>query len=287
MSRPTRVRGLGPRTPLSVAAKQLISSRLADAAKLVTELSRGPDPVVIHDLRVAIRRLRAALALFDQGRGELGRRAKELQDALGAVRDLQVEIAWLESLDRLRPQLDSLIAELRDEASEHGRRLEAALMSWQAEPKALPRALAGLKGRLGGKQMPRVLKRHLRRVEKHLEGVGRSLSVRGAHRARIAVKKLRYASELLGEVFPKAASVLNNELVPLQRKLGDLHDADVWHSHWIAEAARHEGDLQRISLAVAGAAARRRSRAIAVVGRDLARWRKTHVEANVRRQLKG
>ncbi|HMB70112.1 MAG TPA: CHAD domain-containing protein, partial [bacterium] len=59
----------------------------------------GADPEELHDLRVAIRRLRAALRLYrDHLPGKarrFGRELKRIGAALGDVRDLDVQIEWL------------------------------------------------------------------------------------------------------------------------------------------------------------------------------------------------
>ncbi len=214
----------------------------------------------------------------------LGTRAKEVQDALGQVRDLQVQVAWLEALLRLRPAIDPLIAELRAQISDRAAGLGIILAGW---PPMENRPVPGtLEGRLGGKQMRRALTRHLRQVEKHLAGLRRAFSARGAPRARVAVKKLRYASELLGVVFPKATALLKKELVPLQRGLGNLHDADVWLGHWTKDAARREEHPQA-ALLVVGAAAVQRRQALAAARRDVTRWEKAKVGERVKHLLKG
>jgi CHAD domain-containing protein len=60
----------------------------------------GVDPV--HDMRVATRRLRAALRLLRMR--ELDPPVKKLQDALGGVRDLQLQIVWFKGCLRDRPR---------------------------------------------------------------------------------------------------------------------------------------------------------------------------------------
>lgn len=83
----------------------------------------------VHDMRVATRRLRAALEVFEPcfpakpWRKSL-KRVKGLADALGERRDLDVQIELFEELsgevtDRDREAFDSLVADLR------GRQLEA------------------------------------------------------------------------------------------------------------------------------------------------------------------
>jgi CHAD domain-containing protein len=285
MASPTKVRGLEARTSLSEAARKLSSARLTDALRLAGHLTPELDTNLLHDLRVAVRRLRAALGLFDDGLDGLERRAKELQDALGAVRDLQVEIAWLESLGLPAERIQPLIAERQAEVAERARVLLELLPGWQAAQRLPKRALDHLEGRLGGKDMRQALRRRLRKVEKRFAGLHLAFSVRGAHEARIAVKKLRYVTELLDPAFPKAAALLMRQLVPLQGDLGDLHDSDVWSAHWSREAGQREGASREAALAVTRAADGCRRNAVAALRRELARWRKAKVGPRVRRQL--
>ena len=77
----------------------------------------------VHDMRVATRRLRAALEIFEpcfphKRHRKALKRVKVLADALGERRDLDVEIELLEGLtgevaEAERAGLDDLIAELR------------------------------------------------------------------------------------------------------------------------------------------------------------------------------
>ncbi len=78
----------------------------------------------VHDMRVATRRLRAALEVFAPAfprkrRRKALKRVKALADALGERRDLDVEIKLLESLapevdEADRAALDALVKELRE-----------------------------------------------------------------------------------------------------------------------------------------------------------------------------
>lgn len=109
--------------PFALAARRVVKVR----AKEVFEHSEGvldlDDVERVHDMRVATRRLRAALEIFEpcfprkKHRGAL-KRVKALADALGERRDLDVEIEALESLgdgivERDREALVGLIEGLR------------------------------------------------------------------------------------------------------------------------------------------------------------------------------
>ena len=56
-----------------------------------------PKKDAVHEMRVAARRLRAALRVLQLR--ELDPKVKALQDALGEVRDLQLQIDWLQGRD--------------------------------------------------------------------------------------------------------------------------------------------------------------------------------------------
>jgi CHAD domain-containing protein len=108
----------------SAAAKTVAvrSQELADHAAGVLDVS---DIERVHDMRVATRRLRAALEVFEpcfpgaKHRADL-REVKALADALGERRDRDVAIAALEELAAKldapdRPGIESLIGRLRQE----------------------------------------------------------------------------------------------------------------------------------------------------------------------------
>jgi CHAD domain-containing protein len=97
----------------------------------------GPDPEGIHDMRVASRRLRAAVELFrdvfpPRRLRPLLRQVKDLADALGEVRDLDVMIQRLEKDMKGHPPpqrlvLRELTAEMAAGRKAARDRLEAAL----------------------------------------------------------------------------------------------------------------------------------------------------------------
>src|SRR5213076_131172 len=109
----------------------------------------------VHDMRVATRRLRAALEVFEPSfpKREFKRSlrdVKELADALGGRRDPDVALAAVEQIaDSLgnpeRAGINSFIGELRADQAVGNRELEVALaevVESQLESRLL--ALAGL-----------------------------------------------------------------------------------------------------------------------------------------------
>ena len=125
MAKADAIPGLDPEVPYATAAARVVAVRgreLIAHSEGVLELD---DIEPLHDMRVATRRLRAALEVFapcfpkKRHRAVL-REVKGLADALGERRDRDVMIAQLEGIrDALtaadRPGLESLIERVRKE----------------------------------------------------------------------------------------------------------------------------------------------------------------------------
>lgn len=121
--------------PFAVAAARVVGTR----AKEVFEHAQGVldlgDPERVHDMRVATRRLRAALEIFEpcfpaKRRRKALKRVKALADALGARRDVDVEIELLEGIGMDlegpdREAVDRVLDEMRAEQREANEELEA------------------------------------------------------------------------------------------------------------------------------------------------------------------
>jgi CHAD domain-containing protein len=125
MAKAREIPGIDPDVPYAIAAARVVSIR----AEEVVEHARGVldvgDIERVHDMRVATRRLRAALEVFrtcfpqDEFKGTLNE-YKSTADARGERRDRDVTIATLEDFGEAlaapdRPGIDSLVAKLRTE----------------------------------------------------------------------------------------------------------------------------------------------------------------------------
>lgn len=115
------------------AAARIVSVRAAELTEQAKGVLDTSDIERVHDMRVATRRLRAALEIFEPCfpanafRGALDE-VKRLADALGERRDRDVAIAMLRGFNDQMPAPDrrgiaSLIEELRDEQNEANRQL--------------------------------------------------------------------------------------------------------------------------------------------------------------------
>lgn len=235
MAKPTELAGLGGPTPLGDASLALVLARLFDVRRREPALLAGRDPDAVHDLRVATRRLRAAIRLF--GKKALRHtdvQVERLQDALGEVRDLQLLRAWLERArvpSRERPALDEIDGALAQRQDQADRRLSRALDRWiQVGAPAVTRAAHRVrtKGTLGAPATVARLDRPLRKVERARH---QALAADGApgplHAFRIRLKRLRYQLGLLSAALPPSLARMLATIVPLLEEAGALHDLDV------------------------------------------------------------
>jgi len=211
MAKPTPVRGLGPATPMPEAARALLGARLGDLRRHLATLGTRLGSEQVHDTRVASRRLRSTLALF--GGGKRARRAdreiRELQDALGGVRDLQVQ---------LEARLPGRTEALRE-----------AIPRWRKDGLNVLARLERLepRGKLAGHRTRERLIAELEELEARVIEAQQDPSPMPMHELRKTVKRYRYSVELLEAAMPDEVADILGSLVLLQESLGALHDTDV------------------------------------------------------------
>jgi CHAD domain-containing protein len=136
----------------SEAGQAVIGARAREMFARAEGVLDTDDPERVHKMRVATRRLRAALEVFGAGLPRKPTRAaladvKKLAAALGERRDCDVLIELLDSLRREarraeRAAIDQVVSELRDEQLEANAHLAKALA--HAEEVGLVRCLRKL-----------------------------------------------------------------------------------------------------------------------------------------------
>ena len=201
-------------------------------------------PDNIHDARVAIRRIRELLPLTNGwGRwsnDELDDRFRRAGRALGRVREADVHLVMLSSLQRRVPTSASAIVgvqqRLDDQRSAAARRLVKKLESLE-----LPSVLSQLAGHkpsiaeVGARLSRRhSWRRSLRAVVVKRAGLAREAIAHATgvympnrlHAARIAVKRLRYAMEASQATGTREPERALRQLRKAQEILGDLHDGE-------------------------------------------------------------
>lgn len=295
MAHPTPVRGLGPDSRLAEAARRLLTSRLADVRHEQDALGRKFSMDGVHDMRVATRRLRAALRLFRR-LGELEpleREVKQLQDALGELRDLHVQGDWLHQTAQQakatkRPGYEALRARVTSPVADTERRLRRALKRWDTH--TVPALLDATKhlegpGRYGGRRVKKQLRRRLRSLEALMEDYAEAPDALLAHEMRKTVKKLRYEAEILRPAMRRKMEALLEALVSLQELLGELHDADVRTGLLESLAAEGTAPQRTAALELLERVREERAGHSAHTARELQRWHAEKLTRGLRHLL--
>jgi CHAD domain-containing protein len=149
------VRGLTCEESFRTAAGKIIWTRFEEMMSFREAALAGEDPEGVHDMRVASRRLRAAIELFRDvfPRRRLRpmlRSVKDLADALGQVRDLDVMLERLRADRAGRPVgqrlvLTDMVADLERERQEARRVLAETVETLERED--FPRRFVALVAR--------------------------------------------------------------------------------------------------------------------------------------------
>lgn len=206
----------------------------------------------IHRMRVASRRLRAALPLFAEcfNRNELKGWIKQLQhltSALGAARDADVQVELVQQIEvenpspRLRPGLRRLhlrLAQQRSHLQQDVGRVLTRLENKQFFNKFDARLADFLTEQAAEVPFPHQLYQQcaaaiIERLDAFLAyetAVHHPEDSAQLHAMRIAAKKLRYTMETFVQLYPDAMQPFLQVVKTCQELLGDLHDCDVWIS---------------------------------------------------------
>lgn len=237
--------------PIDAAAAPLAAFRLI-ALDCLSHLQLNHDgavhsdePEYVHQMRVATRRLRAALRMFrpllpDGFAAQLVPPMRELMRALGQTRDLDVLMAEIVApvaaalpneprltdlagavTNRLYAARADIRHVLRQPA--YGRLLLTAGRLLQRAPFIEPRGAGGDESSLmqfADRRLHRLLKRILELADAARVDYPPSL-----HQLRIGIKRLRYAIEFFGPMIPgKSGAAAIKRLASLQQELGQIND---------------------------------------------------------------
>ena len=234
------------RAAARAVARQRLERAMEKAAPLAVPSSTDAATTIgneeVHDLRVALRRLRswirAASDLLEDGLPRRDRAAlRSLARRAGAARDAQVEWQWLsapgEPFSAPAARAAHWLAERRRAvyAVERERLQRRVGERWPALAAAMAGALANARDAGGppeslGAHLAPVLVHHLASAHAALERIEHRTQAAIIHRARIKVKRLRYLVEAVDAQRPAGARALHLLRV-LQDTLGELHDAHV------------------------------------------------------------
>lgn len=246
MANPKRINHLRPDLRWASAAESILASRVIEVFSHERGVREGVDPEAVHDMRVALRRLQAALRLFracypPKRLRRYRLRLRRLLQALGAVRDQDIIIDALShhagaSPDPVSEALARMVSEQRAarqrELASSLRLLDKLQRANFAE--AMVRFVRGARRFRRGVSLGRfadevavIAQNALSNWnDRRREAQGRDDS-ETLHRMRVAVKRLRYTLELcrLAKVHEYQERVERS--AEMQQILGDVHDADL------------------------------------------------------------
>ena len=195
----------------------------------------GEDPEELHDMRVATRRLRAALKLYAH---VLPKRAERYERdlrhfarALGDVRDLDVHLERLSGEASKNEEIfEESATVLEERRVEARRRMLEVLDSNRYERFVASFSGTLRRGRspaLSGpilKVAPDLVRRRYKKVRKDLEALGKDSPPEDFHDLRKKGKRLRYALEPLQGIYGKPSEKMVELLKTVQDDLGDHQD---------------------------------------------------------------
>ena len=202
----------------------------------------------VHDMRVALRRLRSAFRDLSQmidskSIRRINSELKKVAATLGDVRDLDVAILALEELfaetkdDAIKTGIHDLSDELKNERENAHARAQKTLNSISIED-LRNRFLQQIESEVRQQELfrPAELTEVGRGViESRLDdlcSLGDSIYMpfdgTRLHELRIAAKRLRYAIELFASAWPDQINGFAKEISKFQEYLGEVHDCGLW-----------------------------------------------------------
>ena len=248
MAKATEIGGIDCAAEALESAVRILSARFKEVADLRESALDFSDIEGVHDMRVAVRRLRSALRdfapLFDKSALKTVKKdLKRIFDTLGDVRDQDVALDMLtkfalktesETLKngvgaltekrakrraKARSELEKTITV--ENISELESKFSEALENAVERRKSAPEISFGDYGN-----------KIIKSSWQNLQDLGASLyapfDIEKLHEMRIAAKRLRYAVELFAVCKDESFKYFADQIAEMQSFLGDVHDCDVW-----------------------------------------------------------
>jgi CHAD domain-containing protein len=243
-------------------AFRIVARRHLDALGANHEPTCAGDPTALHQMRVALTHLRTAILFFspmveDAVRDEIRDELKWLNSELGAVRDLDVAVERVVSLDKKQPEALSAVGAWEEKRAEAHRNLARTLRSvryeWLIEQAAGwiengPWSTKRGKGAAAERSTPiglytlDKLEEWEKRLLKHSRRL-RKMGTKKRHHLRLLNKKLSYSIDSFEDLFENKEfskqKLALKHLRRAQRSLGQLNDDA--RGHEIAEELQRGG----------------------------------------------
>lgn len=245
---PSRLAALQPHETLAAAARNVVGTHLRRLRQYDPGTRLGTDPEALHDMRVALRRLRATVRTFGPGispalRAYLEAELPWVAELLGAVRDLDVQLQHVARYSAAAPPSHrAALANYRDYMQAERARCRAVMLEGldsrryfrvlrRVERFACRPLPSRLKDSAAREPLARAGRRALKKAFRRLVERGGQIhnapTPEDLHQLRIRAKRLRYTLESLRDLIGKPGARFIKRLVKLQDLLGTYHDAVV------------------------------------------------------------
>lgn len=242
--------GIMPQDSMSTAGKKILRSFYADMLSNEEGTRAGKNPEAVHDIRVASRRMRAALRVLGPYMSKeaqpVRRGLRSMTRSLGAVRDLDV---LLQHAVDFREQLPA----------EQQADLDGLLEAWKSKRKKARKELLRHLDSKDYTKFKRNMEKFLDRADgdesspdqtagaqpyqvRHVAGstivlrydavrayetVMDAPTVNQLHALRVTGRYLRYTLECFRETLPPDTKGMIRDIVAMQDQLGEMQDAEV------------------------------------------------------------
>jgi CHAD domain-containing protein len=250
MAKAEEITGLSSSMNAAENAAIILRARFEEMQNLLEKAMNFSDIDGVHDMRVAMRRLRNAVrdlrsVLKKKHYKRFNQKLKFLYDIVGAVRDEDVAIEALEKMrakaaiagdENVLQGIDHVLADHRENRivgqakmtdafsgklfAEMKEEFFGLLAAAENEPEAPEKTFA----EIGSKVISQTLKRFC----KLSDNLYTAYDFEALHRFRIASKRLRTALQLFGECWGEELDPFIEQVAKMQLLLGKVHDRDGW-----------------------------------------------------------
>jgi len=236
--------GIQATQPFGQAQRALLRRYFESTVAKEAEVRSGSANAV-HEMRIAARHLDVLLRVF-RGYGPTwavasGGRVRGLIKALGAVRDCDVQIAFLDaalaSLDNdarkpFAPMRDRLVAQRAKARARLLQTLDSPgiqnwMRDWQHHLRDATPGSARAQQAITGVIARELIREQARRLRKRAARIAEGSSPEDFHEVRIRAKRLRYTIDAFASLYGQAAQEFIRALAKLQTVLGEYHDSSV------------------------------------------------------------
>ncbi len=263
--------------PVETAYREYSPRLFAAAAAACERLENPADDEALHDFRVAVRRLRTHIEahraqLTKRRADKISQELRDLVSTTGALRDLEVQRDWLERLacHKSTPKLqrEGLGLALKDLGDSDAAAANASVPHqitrqfakigryFKVEPGGKPSSGKSVyRGERLSTITARAILKHAAALRRHLSKLRTVNDVKPTHRARLAVKRLRYLIEPLEKLVPGTPKIVR-DLKQMQDRLGDLRDLQILETRIIVKVGEAAGRWSQHLVAIGAEDAR-------------------------------